>query len=53
MTPRLFVRDAAAADLEEAAEWYEARRSVPEPNGVVVLADLRGRRDTRVWQSRA
>jgi plasmid stabilization system protein ParE len=26
MTPRLFVRDAAVADLEEAAEWYEARR---------------------------
>lgn len=27
MTPRLFVRDAAAADLEDAAEWYEARRT--------------------------
>jgi plasmid stabilization system protein ParE len=26
MTPRLFVRDAAAADVEEAAAWYEDRR---------------------------
>ena len=26
MTPRLFVRDDAVADLDEAAEWYEARR---------------------------
>lgn len=27
MTPRLFVRDEAAADVEEAATWYEARRT--------------------------
>jgi len=27
MTPRLFVRDEAAVDIEEAAEWYEERRS--------------------------
>ena len=27
MTPRLFVRDEAAADIEAAAEWYEERRS--------------------------
>jgi plasmid stabilization system protein ParE len=27
MTPRLFVRDEAAADLEAAADWYEARRT--------------------------
>jgi toxin ParE1/3/4 len=26
MTPRLFVRDDAAADLEATAEWYEDRR---------------------------
>jgi plasmid stabilization system protein ParE len=26
MTPRLFVRDDAAADIAEAAAWYEARR---------------------------
>ena len=26
MTPRLFVRDEAAADAEQAAEWYEERR---------------------------
>lgn len=27
MTPRLFVRDDAAADIEAAAEWYEERRA--------------------------
>jgi hypothetical protein len=27
MTPRLFVRDDAAADIAEAAAWYEARRN--------------------------
>ena len=98
MTPRLFVRDEAAADLEEAAEWYETRRAglggeflrtvrallagiartpheypvahgearrarvrrfpyvvfyVVEPDHVEVLAVLHGRRDPRVWQSRA
>ena len=98
MTPRLFVRDAAVADLDEAAEWYEARRMglggeflravravlagvavsrcsthpprarcgapastgfrtwcyyLVEPDGVIVLAVLHGRRDPRVWQSRA
>lgn len=97
MTPRLFVRDAATADLEEAADWYDARRLglggeflravravfagmarepqqyavardelrrarvrrfpyviyfVVEPDAVVVLAVLHGRRDPRVWQSR-
>lgn len=26
MTPRLSIRDTASADLEEAADWYEARR---------------------------
>lgn len=27
MTPRLFVRDEAAADIEAAAEWYNDRRA--------------------------
>lgn len=27
MTPRLFVRDDAAVDIEDAAEWYEGRRA--------------------------
>ena len=27
MTPRLFVRDAAVADIEAAVEWYEDRRA--------------------------
>ena len=27
MTPRLFVQDAAAADIESAAVWYETRRA--------------------------
>ncbi len=27
MTPRLFVRDEAAVDIEDAAEWYEGRRA--------------------------
>jgi|SRR5215207_5648844 len=27
MTPRLFVQDAAAADIESAAAWYEDRRA--------------------------
>lgn len=98
MTPRLFVRDDAVADLEEATDWYEARRPglggeflravralfasvarepgqypiarspvrrarvrrfpyvvyfVAEPDSVVVLAVFHGRRDPRVWQSRA
>ena len=98
MTPRLFVRDEAAADLEDAADWYEGRRAglgseflrtvrallagiarapheypvargevrrarvrrfpfvvfyVVEPDHVEVLAVLHGRRDPRVWQSRA
>ena len=26
MTPRLFVRDDAAADIEATSEWYEERR---------------------------
>jgi plasmid stabilization system protein ParE len=68
VTPRLFLRAAAKADLREAFEWYEARTTglgfeflraaraalalIERNERVVVIACAHGRQHPRRWSSR-